>query len=222
MASVVDICNLALSHIGDEASVSSIDPPENSAQAQYCARFYPIARDTTIERHTWGFSTSRMVLAQVQNEWSEWDYAYAEPAGAVNIIAVLPPYALDDYSESVSTAFSASGVPSSAGGRYVPQPYSCEINSSGAQVILTDQADAVLRYTRIVEDPTQFSPLFVDAVGFLLASYLAGPIIKGVEGAQMAAAMLKAFREVLKEARESDAGQRRVQPIHNVSWIVGR
>lgn len=223
MASVVDICNLALAHLGDDASVSSIDPPENSAQAQYCARFYPIARDTTIERHTWGFATVRANLAQVENSWPEWDYAYAAPQDAINIIAVLPADAQDDYSSSLSPYPTIlSGVPNSAGGAYVPQQYSCEVNESGAQVILTDQPKAALRYTRIVEDTTMFSPLFVDAVAFLLASYLAGPIIKGLEGAQMSAAMLKAFREVISEAKESDSGQRRVQPIHNVAWIVGR
>jgi hypothetical protein len=51
MSSVIDICNLALSHIGQAADVSSIDPPENSIEAEYCARFYPMARDTLLEAY---------------------------------------------------------------------------------------------------------------------------------------------------------------------------
>ena len=35
MSSVVDICNIALSRLGDRATVTSIDPPEGSAQALY-------------------------------------------------------------------------------------------------------------------------------------------------------------------------------------------
>ena len=56
MASVVDICNLALAHIGDDATVSSIDPPEGSAQAEHCKRFYAIARDTMLQMHNWNFA----------------------------------------------------------------------------------------------------------------------------------------------------------------------
>ena len=48
MASAVDICNLALSHLGDTATVASLDPPEGSAQAEHCARFYPVARDALV------------------------------------------------------------------------------------------------------------------------------------------------------------------------------
>ena len=46
MATEVDICNLALAHLGDDATIASIKPPEGSAQAEKSARFYPIARDT--------------------------------------------------------------------------------------------------------------------------------------------------------------------------------
>lgn len=51
MASEVDICNLALARLGDNATVASIDPPEGSAQAEHCARFYAIARDSLLEMH---------------------------------------------------------------------------------------------------------------------------------------------------------------------------
>ncbi len=49
MPSVVDLCNLALAYLGDDATVASIDPPEGSAQAEHCQRFYPIARDTLLQ-----------------------------------------------------------------------------------------------------------------------------------------------------------------------------
>ena len=48
MSSVVDICNIALSRLGDRATVTSIDPPEGSAQADHCRRFYPIALKTIL------------------------------------------------------------------------------------------------------------------------------------------------------------------------------
>lgn len=216
MASDVDICNLALGHLGDNATVASLDPPEGSAQAEHCARFYPIARDSLLELHPWGFATKRAQLAQLGNGWPEWDYSYAHPADALNIIAVLPPDASDDYSMGLSN------VPIAAGGSYVPQAFSCELDANGADVIYTDQEDAVLRYTALVTDPTKFSPLFVMSLSWHLASMLAGPILKGDVGAaesKRCTAMMQAY---LSKAAESDAGQRRINPQHNVGWINGR
>ena len=43
MATSVDICNLALSILGDDATVVSITPPAGSDQAGHCARWYPVA-----------------------------------------------------------------------------------------------------------------------------------------------------------------------------------
>ena len=216
MASEVDICNLALAHLGDTATVASIDPPEGSAQAEHCARFYPIARDSLLEMHTWWFATKRAQLAQLGAGWPEWDYAYAQPADALNIIAILPPDASDDYSAT------GSNVPTAAGGAYVPQAFSCEVDANRADVIYTDQEDAVLRYTGVVTDPTKFSPLFVVSLSWHLASMLAGPILKGDAGAaesKRCAAMMQAY---LAKATASDAGQRRINPQHNVGWINGR
>lgn len=213
MASEVDLCNLALAHLGDAAAIASLDPPEGSAQAEHCARFYPIARDSLLEMHSWGFATRRVQLALLASGWPEWLYSYAQPADAMNIIAILPPFATDDYS---------SGVPDSAGGAYVPQPFSCEIDDNGASVIYTDQPDAVLRYTATVTDSTRFSPLFSVTLSWHLASMLAGPIIKGEVGAAEAkrcAAMMQAY---LSKAVESDSSQRRIRPEHSVGWITGR
>ena len=218
MASEVDICNLALGHLGDTATVASLDPPEGSAQAEHCARFYPIARDSLLEMHPWGFATKRVQLAQLGTGWPEWDYSYAQPADALNIIAVLPPDASDDYSMALNSA----NVPLAAGGAYVPKAFSCEVNSDGADVIYTDQEDAVLRYTALVSDPTKFSPLFVMTLSWHLASILAGPIIKGDVGAAEAKRCTAMMQMYLAKATESDAGQRRINPQHNVGWMSGR
>lgn len=223
MASEVDICNLALGHLGDVATVASLDPPEGSAQAEHCARFYPIARDSLLEMHTWGFATKRIQLAQLGNGWPEWTYSYAQPSDALNIIAVLPPDATDDYSApAMSWGQYGTGLPISAGGSYVPQAFSCEVDGDGNEVILTDQVNAVLRYSAKVTDTTSFSPLFTVALTWHLASMLAGPMIKGDAGAAEAKRCQMMMESWLTKAKESDANQRRVNPQHMVNWISGR
>ena len=154
MASEVDICNLALARLGDNATVASIDPPEGSAQAEHCARFYAIARDSLLEMHAWKFATRRVQLAKLTVPSWDWSFAYAEPTGALKLLGVLSATASNDDET---------------------QPYEAESDANGAAIILTNQEDASLRFVARVTDTTKFSPLFVDALAWLLASYLAGP-----------------------------------------------
>lgn len=218
MASDVEICNMALSHLGADATVASIDPPEGSAQAEHCARFFPIARDSLLEMPdaAWRFATRRAQLAQLTCDWEAWDYAYAIPADLLRVIAVMPSDADDDY-VAVSQTGSAELVTSS-----VPQPYTVEINDDGALVIYTDQENAIVRYTALVSDTARFSPLFVMALSWHLAGLLAGQVIKGDAGAAEAkrcAAMMQAY---LAKAAASDARQHMARPAHSVGWIAGR
>jgi hypothetical protein len=226
MASAVTICNLALSHIGDTASVSSIDPPEGSAQAEHCSRFYPIAVDSLLEMHYWNFTMRRVVLAALTSEWPEWLYAYAVPSDANNIISILPSDAADDYSTKFSPTdtpnFAHNYSPMIAAGRYSPQPYTLETLSNGTQVLYTNQENAVLRYTAHITDPTQFSPLFVMTLSYHLASMLAGPIIKGETGAAEAKRLSQMMAVYLQRATASDSNQRNSKPDIVTPWISGR
>ena len=177
MASSVDICNLALANIGDEALVSAISPPDGSVQAMHCARFYPIARDFVLALHTWGFATKRAALQTVSldDQPPQWAFAYALPNLCLAPKRVLLP---DSPSDSEGEAFLV------------------ETDPDGAMVLYTNAEDATLVYVTKVTDTTKFSPLFVVALARLLASYLAGPIIKGDSGKKEAAAHLKQFFQV--------------------------
>lgn len=226
MASVVDICNLALAHLGDNATIASIDPPEGSAQAEHCQRFYPIARDTLLEMHSWSFSTKRAYAAQVTNSWPMWLYAYAMPSDASEIIAVLPPEAKDDYSTHFTPQtypdFYTNYSPTVAAGQYVPQKFAIETASDGSEIILTNQEQAVFRYHARITDPTKFSPLFTMTLSWHLASMLAGPVIKGDQGAAEAKRCTAMMNLYLGKAMEADSNARKIKPEQIVPWIAGR
>jgi hypothetical protein len=202
VASALDICNLALSHLGDSANVSSIDPPEGSAQAEHCARFYPIARDSLLEMHNWSFATRRTQPALLAEDIdTAWTYAYAAPAGMVKPIAVVVPGALDDADS---------------------QPYTVETLSTGLVVVYTNTENAVLRYVARVTDTTKYTPLFVDALSWLLASYLAGPIIKGDSGVQAGRACFNTFTGQYQRAAGSDANMQKTSADFTPSAIAAR
>jgi hypothetical protein len=222
MPSVVDICNLALANLGDEATVASIDPPEGSAQAEHCARFYPIARDALLEMHAWNFATRRAALALLSDVNAQWDYVYAFPNSCVKVLAVIEPDAADDFVLGASYWTNENTEVSAAYGTYTPQPYSIETLSTGEKVIVTNVEDAVVRYVASITDSAKFGPLFTVALTWLLASMLAGPLIKGDVGAAEAKRCYQMFSAMMAQAGQSDANQRSIKPTQIVPWMSGR
>lgn len=202
MASVVDICNLALSAVGDEATVASIDPPEGSAQATHCARFYPMALRFMLDYHSWNFAVTRVTLNLLDvTPVSGWLYAYAQPSDGISSIALYAAGAADDSD---------------------PKQFDLEILPDGTGVIYTNEPSPVLKYVAYVSNPARFSPLFTDALVWLLASYLAGPILKGETGIKHGQYCRGMFRTVVGQAMADDANQRKVEPEHRVDWLASR
>lgn len=176
MSSVVQLCNMALSHIGSEAQVASISPPDGSVEAGYCATFYDQARTEMLEPGTWRFSLNRATLAELSNLSEVWAYAYALPSDCLRPLRVLRP----GEGLTVFTQYDSTFQPNDRG--------SADFDVEG-QVLFSNHPEATLIYVRDVTDTGKFTPSFVTALSYLLSSYLAGPILKGTEGARVADAM---------------------------------
>lgn len=177
MASDVQICNMALSHIGSEARVSSISPPDGSVEAGHCATFYDLARTEMLEPGNWAFSLKREPLAQVTNPSSVWAYAYALPSACLRALRVPRPFV-------GVTVFTQDNMV----GAHADDRDSADFDIEGG-VLLTNQPDTALVYVQDVTDSTRFPASFTSALSYLLASYLSGPIIKGNEGVRIGDAM---------------------------------
>lgn len=185
MATVVDICNMALSYLGDQGTVSSIDPPEGSAQADHCARFYPIALNRILTETAWSFATKREELAELKVPPTGAAYAYAYPSNCVNVLSV---YDEDDR-----------------------EIYRFRIErSSQALAIITDVPASWIKFTT-TETPAELFPMdFVDALSHLLAAKLAGAMITGSTGASMSEEQQKIYQMLVQEAVRRDAFAERV------------
>lgn len=221
MAAEVDICNAALGHLGDEATVAAISPPDGSVQAGHCARFYPMARDEILERHTWRFNTQRAVLAlSAVSPPTGWAFAYTTPSLMRKPIALLAPDQLPDFiAWWWPNEFTAMQVGSNLTDILNSQDYIVEASPvDGTPIIYTNVEQASLVYSVGVTDTTKFSALFIAALARLLASKLAGPIIKGSTGAKVAQAQLEIFEKLdLPNAVIADANARQSNPYANAT-----
>jgi hypothetical protein len=192
MASVVQICNMALSHIGSSARVTSLSPPDGSVEAGHCATFYDQARTEMLEPGTWRFALKRADLASVTNDSTQWAYAYALPSDCMRALRVFPvDTPLTVFDDAINT--------------FVANDQASARFDLEGDVLRTNADDAVLLYTRDVTDTTKFTPSFTSALGYLLASYLAGPIVKGNEGAKLGDSMRQRAMAIASMSATADA-----------------
>lgn len=191
MGTVVDNCNIALGLLGDRATLTSIDPPEGSAQADHCARFYPIARDELLGDADWSFASTYADLAQLAVTSTDGRFVYTLPADCL-VVREL--------------GYSNGAVARLLDGRIEGPAF--EIATQGNSTVLLTALDVVvLRYTRRVVDPTKYSPKATTALHYLLASYLAGPVVKGKAGVQTSQSMRVMYQQMLSKADVVDANQ---------------
>lgn len=198
MGSAVDTCNVALSHLGNARRVASIDPPDGSVEADYCATFYPIALKELLEAADWTFARKRVALAPATtNESLVWTYAYAKPSDCLVPRRILT---------NDPTKF---------------EQDSADFDTEG-DVLYTNQAEAVLVYTRPVSDPTKFSSSFETALALLLAAHLAGPILKGTEGVNAKNGLRKMAADTAKSATSNDANKTSLSNMPFPSGLMAR
>jgi hypothetical protein len=207
MASDVEISRLALSHIGDAARINSINPPDNSIQAQHCATFYPMARDELLEMHDWQFATKRwaLELSMVDFPNGEWAYAYSLPSDYIRALKVCPQGAPLDY----------------PGETFKIESDVTELDT----LLLCNVPDATLHYIYREEETGRYSPTFVSAFSLLLGAYLAGPIIKGKIGIALADALRQRARQTFMTASAMDANaslDKNNYTSHVPLWISDR
>jgi len=188
MASDTSICNLALSHFGQEGVISSIDPPDGSDEAAIAKDFYPLARDEILEEYDWTFARKRDTLASVTNDRTDLAYKFALPADYLKARRLLPLGYADDQNDAAE--------------------YEIE-----GDFLYTNEATPTLIYTKRLVDMTKMAPLAVIALSYRLAAYMAGPIVKDPTG-NLQRMLRTAGDAEAEKAKQSDAGAERRRATH--------
>lgn len=194
MASVVDICNMALGHLGLPPNISSIDPPEGSVESEFCATFWPQARDMALSSFSWGFATQIQSLAQVKSRVSGWAYQYALPVDCLRVDEVLTAEGLDSQEFEI-------------------------VAEGRVRYIFSNTDKARVKGVFRVENPLLYSATFVDAVSYLMASYLAMPVTKDIKLKEV---YLQSFRQVIEAAQVIDSNQSYKKDNETAAWLEAR
>jgi hypothetical protein len=176
MASEVEICKMALSHIR-AGSINSLT--ESSVQAQQCKLFYPLVRDQMLRDLAPPFAKRVRALAERSgDDIFNWAYSYQYPSDCLKVLKLRPNY--EEVQQGEPTIYSRYRDPNYP----IPDlssPVNYEIqNIDNNRVILTNEqqvrADIIIR----VEDPNLFDIQHIFALSYLLASELSLPLV-GVE-----------------------------------------
>jgi len=184
--SKVLIANLAISKIGHDSTIEALD--EDSAQANVINLWFDQALTMALAAFNWSFARKRLALAAHGDSPSDdWGYRYQYPSDCVKARFIFNPTGIKEE----------------------PVPFDVEQSANGTKSILTDEASAILIYTKNVSDVSLFSPYFIQTFATVLASFIAFALT----GRQKLATELEQkaqFMFLLAEALDASEKQERV------------
>lgn len=169
--SPVDICNLALSHVGVALEIQALN--DNTKEARACNRFFNVLRQNLLRKFPWPFATSTASLILLSDPnliipaTIEWQFSYRLPSDVLRARRIL-----NDRRPTWQTVV----------------PYRIEKDSGGG-ILLTDYAPIAansvipaqpqLEYTVDVTDTTQFPADLAMAFSYALGKLVAPRVTTG-------------------------------------------
>ena len=195
---LVDIYNLACGNVGSRSSISSVS--EASREAEICNLFYPVVRDQILRAAPWASCRSSKNLAvQAERNFNlpfadtdpeqPWRFAYSLPSD------FLYPRYLDTYQNFILG----------------------DIN--GTPLLYTDEATAVLTYTKRQEVPPAWDVDLYTAVAIGLSARIAKPL---TGKAAMAEASMNDANRLIMQARANTANENHIAYDSLPEWLMAR
>lgn len=189
MSSVLTLCNLALSRIGQDPNLTSVSVDGATVEETLCATLYPVARDKILSTYDFTFMRCRDKLSQVFTyPHPPYKFIYAYPADCAFLKVVY-------RGEYFTTSH--------------PENFEVENTAEGNMVVLTDVPNAWAEYQKIADTVKRIPPLVENAIVWQLAGELASAMIKGATGLSIAQTMFKAAEQYAMEAAAKDGQQSR-------------
>lgn len=156
----LDICNLALSHIGQGAITAEEYAGNLNESARHLNIIYDFSRDNLLRIKDWRFATVKEVLVASDDEVPNWTYIYDYPANCMHISKIFYDVESQD--------------PGSIEFETVYVPVAGVV--AAHKVIAANYDDAYIEYVYKVTDPDLFDVSFINAFSYFLAAQIAKPL----------------------------------------------
>lgn len=200
--SKTDICNLALSRIGDQAVTETQIDEDKDTRAQHCNRHYEQTRDALIRSHWWRFASDRKELVVTDAPDFEWAYAFTLPTDFLRMKSIF-----EDNNTTNKTSI---------------LPYALE-----DKILLYSESTCEIRYIKQVTTVADFDPLFIETFILQLGLKLIPPLA-GVGSAGQG--LMKVIRDelygrdgVMARVRTMDRQETNtIPPNYLLSWAGSR
>lgn len=180
------ICNQALSRMGSTQTITSLDISDRSNEAKQARLWYPSDRDAMLNDFPWPWAESYQVLDQVagpeidgQVANPQWSRTYRYPSDCLKVRRLVDTQpTLTGGAIPQTTGLSTNyGYTNEPWKRAEGQPYPISFgigHDATGRLIETDSFGCgfgiTCIYTAAVQDPTQFSADFADALAWRLAA----------------------------------------------------
>lgn len=212
--SQVQICNMALAHVG-ATPIEAMN--ERTKEASQCRLWYDVCRQQALGQYNWGFARKRRTLAcHGDDPPDSWGYRYQYPVDCLKARWIVNPYD--------STGIGAPFIIGSDIAMYFPNasdaiPFVVEWAPNGTKSILTNHECPELLYTFDQTEPGFFSHHFIDCLSWLMASRMAFTITGKMVLEDRA---MKAYDYLIRNAAALDGNESVDKPPREAEWIRGR
>lgn len=150
-----DICNLALSYLGNTREIATMS--EKTTEAILCNRFYDITRQSLLKMFPWNFAVKQAALVLVEDETDNtYTYVYEKPSDCLRVLKVMSTKDCWMETNNYNVVYGNPGVI--------------------IQRIVCDLSDAMVSYIVDVQDTEAMPAEFIDAFALMLATRIAMPL----------------------------------------------
>lgn len=226
--SEVSIANMALARMGYVQQIASFQ--DDSPAAQQCSLFYPQDRDAMLCDFPWSWAEGYAQLDQVagpeidgEAASAQWLRSYRYPSDCLvmrRLMNTLPPISTGSIPQTTGTTINTYQNNPQLRPTGDPYPLSYgESSDATGRLVMTDFTGVgyglTAVYTRAVNDPSQFTAAFADA----LAWRLAADIAMGLGFDDRRRQYLEAkYDAVIRKVRASDTNAANQDDIPWVRW----
>ena len=197
--SLIDICNISLSHIGQGIEIASLQ--EESEAAAALNRYYEQTRNIVFGEFAWPFARTYSYLTLLEdNPNEEWRYAYLYPQECIKISRVL------------------SGIRNDTEHTRIPYIVSSYLTN---KTIMTDKEEASVEYTRLITDTSRYPAEFIMALSFMLAHMIAPRITRG-NHRTLSSYALSSYNTMIIRAKTIAMVEERPDKRHESTFVQSR